>query len=611
MSPLEAQGSPIQTSFKHARGQEVTGWSMKLDGFNSGWRDLQVDEVHLEGRYETPHQHWQLQFDSALFWSHEDEQLIFADGQGLLLLRDEALVNGQSARALSGDFYIEPFNGHAAGALEGRIIKRKDATADEAKDRTDDEDTRRTEAVDDAEGNEADNEANNAANNAADNEETKDEAPLVTVQDALSGQAGATHDEQPEPGTLFLDEHTFAGEVNERLNWFFWFDKANTPPHLITHIEAQQIDFTQWVPELSVRNERAERQPTSTRPAALATGEIALEPQTDLNWLQLPIEWSWRLEADELRVENIWLQDFNAHGQWQRKGLEISELQGALYGGQIRAHAAWVDSDQFYGYLNLQEVNTAALLAGLDWPVFLQGTGDLEATWHTWGTTLPAWRAALNTRIQAQIQEGALIGFSAWEQVDAANDVLQQLFSGQVPEMPEAYDKDAVTPFDHAAFELQGNDGQLQFTEFAMAGPHYEIELGQPAWVDLVNEQLDLTLLMGLDLPEEDAETAQEAQDEEHTPHHFSSYHYGFAQALIPLRITGPLVMPELRLQWADMRHRFVQDAIQEGLLDVLGMSLYEPLLEPQLEPQKTAMETFVEDTAKYFGATLKEFLQK
>src|SRR5699024_4405822 len=175
-----------------------------------------------------------------------------------------------------------------------------------------------------------------------------------------------------------------------------------------------------------------------------------------------------------------------------RKGLEISELEAALYGGQLRAHAAWADSDQFYGYLDFQEVNIAALLAGLDLPVFLQGTGDLEATWHTWGATLAAWRAALNTRIQAEIKEGAFIGFSVWEQVDAASDVLQQLFSGQVPTMPEAYDADAVTSFDNAQFDLQGKDGQLQFTDLAMTGPYYEIRLGQPAWMNLVNEQLDL-----------------------------------------------------------------------------------------------------------------------
>ncbi|HLR82226.1 MAG TPA: AsmA family protein [Paenalcaligenes sp.] len=612
MSPQQAEGAPILTSFKHAWGQEVTGLTMKLDGFTSGWHDLKVDEVYLQGGYQTPHQHWQLQFDSALFWSHEDEQLIFSDGQGLLSLRDSALVDGQSARALSGDFYIEPFNGHAAGALEGRIVKSLEATNEQS---TDDVDG-------DAEG-----QGSAAQNNEDEPTSTNSSAKsLVTDQDVISGQMQQSENNQVEPGTLFLDEHTVAGQVNERLNWFFWFDKENTPPRLITHLEAEQIDLTHWVPALSIRNERADKQPVSTRPTAVATAEIQIEPEADLNWRQLPFEWSWRLEADELRVENLWLQEFNAHGQWQRKGLEISELQAALYGGHLRAHAAWVDSDQFYGYLDLQDVNSAALLAGLDLPVFLQGTGDLEATWHTWGTTLAAWRAALNTRIEAKMTEGAFIGFSVWEQVDAANDVLQQLFSRQVPTMPEAYDADAVTGFDNAQFDLQGKDGQLQFTQLSMAGPNYEISLGQPAWVDLVNEQLDLMLLLDLDLPEKDADQATDErqqsteqkqqgslsdEDEDHIPAEFSAYHYGFAQALIPLRVTGPLEAPEMRMQWADMRHRFVQDAIQEGLLDVFGVSLYGALVNTQPEPKKTAVETFVEDAAKYFGATLKEFLQK
>src|SRR5699024_6039368 len=130
---------------------------------------------------------------------------------------------------------------------------------------------------------------------------------LVTVQDAISGQMQQSENNQLEPGTLFLDEHTVAGQVNERLNWFFWFDKENTPPRLITHLEAEQIDLTHWVPALSIRNERADKQPVSTRPTAVATAEIQIEPEADLNWRQLPFEWSWRLEADELRVENLWL----------------------------------------------------------------------------------------------------------------------------------------------------------------------------------------------------------------------------------------------------------------------------------------------------------------
>src|SRR5699024_10297135 len=93
-------------------------------------------------------------------------------------------------------------------------------------------------------------------------------------------------------------------------------------------------------------------------PTAVANAEIRVQPECQLNWLQPPFDWSWRLEAEKLRVENLWLQEFNSHGQWQRKGLEISELEAALYGGQLRAHAAWADSDQFYGYLDLQDVRS-------------------------------------------------------------------------------------------------------------------------------------------------------------------------------------------------------------------------------------------------------------
>src|SRR5699024_12527538 len=188
------------------------------------------------------------------------EQLIFSDGQGLLSLRDSALIDGQSARALSGDFYIEPFNGHAAGALEGRIVKSQDDDIDKAEN---DDDT-------DTDTNDEDLDAAAQRTEAKNTENDSTAQSLVTVQDAISGQMHHAERNQLEPGTLFLDEHTVAGQVNERLNWFFWFDKENTPPRLITHLEAEQLDLTHWIPALSVRNERADKEVVSTRPTAVA-----------------------------------------------------------------------------------------------------------------------------------------------------------------------------------------------------------------------------------------------------------------------------------------------------------------------------------------------------
>src|SRR5690625_3690484 len=153
--------------------------------------------------------------------------------------------------------------------------------------------------------------------------------------------------------------------------------------------------------------------------------------------------------------------------------------------------------------------------------------------------------------------------------------------------MPESYDENAVMAFDTAKFELQGENGQLQFTDFLMKGAHYKVMLGEPAWIDLVNEQLDLVVLVDLDLPKEDAAASS---DEGTSAEHFDSYYYNFAQESIPLRVTGALQAPEMRMQWADMRHRFVQDALhynESGLL-------------------KTAVEAFIQDTASHFGAVFE-----
>jgi len=529
MGQQHTEAQPVSASLRYAQDEEVFGLNIHLDDFAKGWQALEVNRFNAEGRYQHPEQSWQVQLQSAVQWEHEARQLFFADLAGTIGLEDQSLAEGFSGRSLGGNFYIEPFNGHAAGELYGQRWERDQAV------------------------------------------------------------------------TNAVDEQDF----NERLDWFLWFDKHNRPARLITHLEAKVLDLNDWLPwaeassakhheDADIEQEEDDASEHKDR-ATLAARPL---PETEWRWFALPIDWSWRIEAEQFHFRQIWLEQFQVYGQWRQKALEVSELQALLHEGSLKAHLSWLDSDQFQGYLSLHEVDSAALLAGLGWQPFLQGQTNLEATWYTRGTTPAAWLAQLYTEAQLTIEEGAFIGYSLLGQVDAANEVLRHLFAGQVPPMPEDYDAQYNTPFEKATAEIHGANGQLQFQELALSGPEYQLSGKQPAWVDLINQQLDINLALDLHI--------DQIRD---NPQH----RIDFAQARIPMRLTGSLWAPELRMQWSDMRHRFVREAIHEGLLDVLGLPVYVPLGDesPPDGEERTMMESLVEDTAKYFGATLKEFLQR
>lgn len=383
---------------------------------------------------------------------------------------------------------------------------------------------------------------------------------------------------------------------NEYLSWLLWFDQENRPARLITNLQAEAFDLGQWLPHAQVRKQRKD---TPAQRHQLSEPRIktvsVLDQEPDLHWRALPINWFWQVDAGQFRVEQLWLESAQLNGHWVQDALEITEFKARLHDGTIQAHAFWQDSGQLHGYLQLDNIDTAALLAGLEVRPFLQGTGQLEATWHTQGTTAAAWLANLNMHAQADIREGAFIGFSVTQQIAAANEVLRQLFAADVPPMPEHYDDHATTRFEQAQFGLRGMKGQLVLDQLDVQDADYDLGLGHPAWVDLINQQLDIVLLLSL-----------HSTGSEELP----GYWHSFAQAGIPVRITGALQAPELRMQWADMPHRFVQEAIDEGLLDVLGMPVHASFVS-DTKRERTVVEALVEDTAKYFGATLKEFLQK
>lgn len=517
VSATETKAQPIKASIRHAQGKKVLGLNLNMQGFNAGWQALKIDDFSVKAQYQNSHQNWQLNLDSVLQWEHENRQLLFEQTQGRLSLSDDALIDGQTERKLKGNFYIEPFNGHAAGDLYAYLPKQQE-----------------TESA-----------------------------------------------------------------YSEYLTWLAWFDEENTPARLITNLEAKTLDLSQWLPAAQVRAERARKDApgkkitleTPTQDSAL----IHLDDTKDLSWFALPFDWSWTVQANKFRFDQLWLEHLQAHGHWQQKALELNEFKAFLHDGYIQAHLAWLNNSQLQGYVQLENIDAAAFLAGLEIQPFIQGTTQLEATWHTQGGTWPAWLAHLNAHVKADIEDGAFMGFSLWNQVDAAYRALQKVASKEPSTMPESFNAQVLTPFDDLAIEMSGLNGQLSFDEFNLVAPDYSLEKGDPAWLDLANGQLDLMLLLDLHLQ----------NPQEHELHRVD-----FAQAQIPLRVTGQIIDPKMRFQWSSLRHRFVQEAIDKGLLDNLGYPEHATIL-AKTQTKQPMVKSLVEGTVRYLGATLKEFLRR
>src|SRR5690606_14260869 len=110
------------------------------------------------------------------------------------------------------------------------------------------------------------------------------------------------------------------------------------------------------------------------------------------------------------------------------------------------------------------------------------------------GATTPALEAGLTGLVQARVRDGAVRGINVAQTLREANDVVRNVFSGQLPEVATRFDTSRQTDFTALDADIDFQQGQGTVKKLSVQSPLLRVTQGSPASIDLVNDQLDVLL---------------------------------------------------------------------------------------------------------------------
>src|SRR5690606_39675152 len=109
------------------------------------------------------------------------------------------------------------------------------------------------------------------------------------------------------------------------------------------------------------------------------------------------------------------------------------------------------------------------------------------------------------------------------------NEAVRNLFSGQPPAVSTGFDMTRQTDFSELDADIQFLSGQGTLTHLLLKSPLLRISQGEPASIDLVNDQLDVLLQVNV-VNTSTGQDGKALQD--------------LRGVMVPVRISGPLAAP-------------------------------------------------------------------
>jgi len=336
-----------------------------------------------------------------------------------------------------------------------------------------------------------------------------------------------------------------------------------------------------------------ETEPQAAPEAKPEAAEPPAQPARQFDWSFLEsAHVQGNIKAKALKAGGVELQGLEAAVLAEEGVLQVHDIRANLYGGSLESNVSLSAQHEITLDLSAVSIDIRPLAQALMAEQRLTGTGDFQIALSTQGQTMPALISALGGNVRANVRNGAWIGLNLDQTIAEMEEVLRNTFSGQLPEIANRFDPSRRTTFESLNIDLALNSGQGQFTELDLESPSVHVKGGEPASIDLVNRQLDVVLHV---TPQASADNTQSTRSI-------------LRDIAIPVRVTGSFDDPAYKVQWQEVGHRAVKEAIQEGLLDILsgssgqgGGSLLLPL------PDKS--EDARRDPLKSLGNTLKGLL--
>src|SRR5690554_6371401 len=97
--------------------------------------------------------------------------------------------------------------------------------------------------------------------------------------------------------------------------------------------------------------------------------------------------------------------------------------------------------------LTLDQVSLEPLLRDLDQEGRLLGQGSVKFKLNSQGQTMAWLEAGVNGTVQARVRDGAVKGLNVAQSLREANQVVRNVFSGQLPEVHSHFDTARPTDF--------------------------------------------------------------------------------------------------------------------------------------------------------------------
>ncbi|MYN12892.1 AsmA family protein [Pusillimonas sp. TS35] len=326
---------------------------------------------------------------------------------------------------------------------------------------------------------------------------------------------------------------------------------------------------------------KAAPKPASKAPAPAP----AASDMPDLSFLA-PLDLTGTIDIGELKFKELEASAVKAGVRVLAGKLVVDNINAALYDGTLKGSLHAAADNSLGANLTLANVAVGPLLHDYAREDRLTGTGTVSIDLASAGKTAAAVEAGMSGSVKLKLRDGEVRGIDFHQTLGEVNDVVRNVFSGQLPAIMSQVDAARSTAYSSLDAEVSFTQGQGTFTKLELLAPRLRVNAGKPASVDLVNDQLDLVVLVRL------VGTGGAADDALKD----------LRGIVVPLRLSGPFGKLSYQVQWKDINSKPVKQAVREGLVDLLSA-------QPEPQPGNAATAPKPANSVKSIGDAIKGLL--
>ncbi len=375
-------------------------------------------------------------------------------------------------------------------------------------------------------------------------------------------------------------------------------------PKVAFGLTADKLDFNTLFPPPAP----PKPPPAPAAPAAEKAGETqpappkeppkpAAKPQAKSDKLDFAfldsVDLTGTVAIGELKIQNLQASDFAANLRAAQGKLSIDGIKANLYNGRLSGAVTADSKNAVAADMSLDNLALGLFLHDLAQEERLAGTGSLKIKLNSQGQTTAALEAGLSGAVQARVRDGAIKGIDVMQTLREVNDVVRNMFSGQLPDVLTQFDMGRRTNFTSLDVDVALSQGQGTVKKLDLVAPLLHVTQGTPATVDLVNDQLDLMLNVRLSGAKPAGQQEAELPD--------------LKGVTVPMRVSGPFNKLGYQVQWKEIGSKVVKDAVRGGLIDLLNTQIGKPP-EPAAAPDAPKKAA---DPVKSIGDAIKGLLGK